>query len=215
MVILNMIETTTSRNLTTNRFLFIGNYLCLDFINTEMVVERRPVDCLSGFDRLIAWLVQAQTLDRRKAEEILSRWNGSRDAETTFQRALGFRTTLRDMAGRIVKGQSVPQSAIAQINEWLRYQNGHAELKRSKAGFEKRFQAGLDAPAQLLWPVAESACDLLCYGDLSLVKKCENAACVLFFYDTTKNHSRRWCSMSFCGNRMKVAAHYQRLRSLK
>jgi predicted RNA-binding Zn ribbon-like protein len=57
--------------------------------------------------------------------------------------------------------------------------------------------------------------DLLCYADPSLVKKCENAACVLFFYDTTKNHSRRWCSMRVCGNRMKVAAHYQRLRKLK
>lgn len=31
------------------------------------------------------------------------------------------------------------------------------------------------------------------------------AACILFFYDTTKNYSRRWCSMSACGNRMKVA----------
>jgi hypothetical protein len=57
--------------------------------------------------------------------------------------------------------------------------------------------------------------DLLCYADPSLVKKCEDAACVLFFYDTTKNHSRRWCSMSVCRNRMKVAAHYQRLRKLK
>jgi predicted RNA-binding Zn ribbon-like protein len=35
---------------------------------------------------------------------------------------------------------------------------------------------------------------------------------VLFFYDTTKNHARRWCSMAFCGNRHKVAAHYRRLR---
>jgi predicted RNA-binding Zn ribbon-like protein len=33
---------------------------------------------------------------------------------------------------------------------------------------------------------------------------------VLFFYDTTKNHARRWCSMAFCGNRHKVAAHYRR-----
>jgi predicted RNA-binding Zn ribbon-like protein len=35
---------------------------------------------------------------------------------------------------------------------------------------------------------------------------------VLFFYDTTKNHARHWCSMTICGNRSKVAAHYRRLR---
>ena len=56
---------------------------------------------------------------------------------------------------------------------------------------------------------------VLCYADLALVKKCENPVCVLFFYDTSKNHSRRWCSMSVCGNRMKVAAHYQRLRKAR
>jgi len=44
------------------------------------------------------------------------------------------------------------------------------------------------------------------------VKACQNPQCVLLFYDTTKNHARRWCSMAACGNRAKVAAHYQRAR---
>ena len=103
-----------------------------------------------------------------------------------------------------------------------RFQSAAASAKAGRfecnwygGGFEKRFQADFREPEQLLWPVAESASDLLCYADLTLVKKCENPACVLFFYDTTKNHSRRWCSMSGCGNRMKVAAHYQRLREMR
>jgi predicted RNA-binding Zn ribbon-like protein len=66
---------------------------------------------------------------------------------------------------------------------------------------------------QLIVPIAEAAADLLCHGDLSLVKKCGNPRCILFFYDTTKNHARRWCSMAGCGNRMKAAAHYRRLHS--
>ncbi len=57
---------------------------------------------------------------------------------------------------------------------------------------------------------AESAADLLCTGDLSLVKKCQHDACILYFYDTTKNHARQWCSMELCGNRMKAAMHYRR-----
>ncbi len=31
--------------------------------------------------------------------------------------------------------------------------------------------------------------------------------CSLYFYDTTKNHSSRWRSMSLCSNRAKAAAH--------
>jgi predicted RNA-binding Zn ribbon-like protein len=197
------------------QFLFVGNHLCLDLINTEMVEGGRTVDRLSDFGSFINWFVQAQTLELRKAEEILRTWGGSRDAERVLQRALGFRASLREMAGRIVNGKTLSQAMIDEINEWLAHQAGRAELERTREGFEKRFQADFDKPAQLLWLVAESASDLLCYADLSLVKRCENAACVLFFYDTTKNHSRRWCSMSACGNRMKVAAHYQRLRDAK
>lgn len=197
------------------RFLFVGNYLCLDFINTEMVVGGQPVDPLSGFHNLVAWLVQSQILHGQQAEDILGRWKSNREAESTFQNAVKLRASLREMAERLVKGKTVPQSTVAAINEWLAHQTGHAELKRARGGFEKRFQAEFREPTQLLWPIAESAADLLCYADLTLVKKCENTACILFFYDTTRNHSRRWCSMSACGNRMKVAAHYQRLREMR
>jgi predicted RNA-binding Zn ribbon-like protein len=206
---------TSSKNSLENRFLFVGNYLCLDFINTEMVVAGQPVDRLSRFDNLVAWLVQAQTLDAKQAEEILGNWKSRPEAESNLKEAIKLRASLREMAERLVKGKTVPQSTMAAINEWLAHQTGHAELKRARGGFEKRFRAEFREPAQLLWPVAESAADLLCYADLTLVKKCENPACVLFFYDTTKNHSRRWCSMSACGNRMKVAAHYQRLRKAR
>jgi predicted RNA-binding Zn ribbon-like protein len=31
-----------------------------------------------------------------------------------------------------------------------------------------------------------------------------------YFYDVSKNQTRRWCSMDVCGNRAKVAAYYHR-----
>jgi predicted RNA-binding Zn ribbon-like protein len=206
---------TSSKDPFENRFLFVGNYLCLDFINTEMVQAGQPVDRLSNFHNLVAWLVQSQTLEGKQAEAILGDWKNSRKAESTLKDAAKLRASLRELAERLVKGKAVSQATVAAINQWLTHQTGHAELKCTRGRFEKHFQAEFREPAQLLWPVAESACDLLCYGDLTLVKKCENVACVLFFYDTTKNHSRRWCSMSACGNRMKVAAHYQRLREAR
>jgi len=180
-----------------------------------MVEAGKPVDRLNDFESLVDWLVQARTLDERQADDILGNWKGTREVETTFQNAVRLRSGLREMAERLTKGKTVPQSTVAAINQCLAHQTGHAELKRARGGFEKHFQANFREPAQLLWPVAESASDLLCYADLTLDKNCENPVCVLFFYDTTKNHSRRWCSMSVCGNRMKVAAHYQRLRAAR
>jgi predicted RNA-binding Zn ribbon-like protein len=192
-------------------FFFIGNHLCLDFINTQIVQGGEPVDLVDGFGDLISWLAQAGVLDTARKDRIKA-WGGTREAARTIALAQDFRSILRDMVERIVANKLVPEAAIVQINQLLRNQVGHRELLRVRGGFEKRFQVDFKAPIHLLVPVAESACDLLAYGDLSLIRKCESPACVLFFYDTTKNHSRRWCSMSACGNRMKVAAHYRRLR---
>ena len=195
------------------QFLFIGNHLCLDFVNTKIVQEGRPVDFLNGFTDFLSWLVQANVVDPGEAKARTEAWGGTPEAGSIFARARDFRDTTYHMVRRIVEKRSVPDAAVFEINTLLRNQAGHGELKRAKGGFEKRFQVDFKQPIHLLGPLAESACDLLAYGDLSLVKKCENPACVLFFYDTTKNHSRRWCSMSACGNRMKVAAHYRRLRA--
>ena len=58
-------------------------------------------------------------------------------------------------------------------------------------------------------PVAAVAA-LFADGDRGLVRKCEDPLCTLWFYDRTKAHRRRWCSMGVCGNRAKVRAHRER-----
>ena len=194
------------------KFFFIGNHLCLDFINTQVVQHGQAVDRLQGFVDVMAWLVQGGVLDPRTATDRMKTWGSAPETVRALARARELRHMLRHTVERIVAKKSVPQAALIQINELLCNQVGHGELKRVGNGFEKRFVVDFKEPIHLLGPIAESACDLLAYGDLSLIKKCENPACVLVFYDTTKNHSRRWCSMSACGNRMKVAAHYRRLK---
>ncbi|MNR58262.1 CGNR zinc finger [compost metagenome] len=63
---------------------------------------------------------------------------------------------------------------------------------------------------QYLAPLAEMAAQLLVEGDFNLVRECEHPDCVLWFYDRTKSHRRRWCSMALCGNRHKVAEFRKR-----
>jgi predicted RNA-binding Zn ribbon-like protein len=69
----------------------------------------------------------------------------------------------------------------------------------------------LNAP---FWPLALAAAELLVSGDLGLVRECRSATCRWLFLDKSKNHSRRWCDMKTCGNRVK-ARRYYRKRSLK
>jgi predicted RNA-binding Zn ribbon-like protein len=44
------------------------------------------------------------------------------------------------------------------------------------------------------------------------VRRCANPDCVLWFLDVTRSGTRRWCSMTACGNRLKARRHYQRRR---
>src|SRR5574341_1241076 len=194
-------------------FLFVGNHLCLDFINTQFVLTGRPVDLLATFSDLVAWLVQIHLLTEEEAKKIERLWGRQATATQTLEQARAFRVTLREMVERIAAGRPVPQAAIEAINDMLRYRIGYSQLIRRSGKFERGFHVKSQDTNQLLGLLAEAASNLLCACDFSLIQKCQNPTCELFFYDTTKNHARHWCSMNICGNRSKVAAHYRRHRS--
>lgn len=194
-------------------FLFVGNQLCLDFINTQLVLNGRPVDLLATFSDLVTWLVQVDRLTEEEAKKLDRQWGRQVKGTQILEQARAFRVTLREMVERIAGGGPVPQAAIEAINDMLRYRIGYPRLTSRSGKFERGYQVESQGAHQLLGLLAEAATNLLCTCDFSLVKKCQNSACVLFFYDTTKNHARRWCSMTMCGNRSKVAAHYRRHRS--
>jgi len=195
------------------RFLFIGNHPCLDFINTRIAQNGQPVDLLDTFSDLLTWLVQARLLDREEASKAERNWGGQIEGIRTLDQAREFRAALREMVERIAAGKPVPQAAFEAINGKLRDRVGYPQLIRRSGKFEREFQLESQEANQLLGLLAESASNLLCTCELSLIKQCQNPVCVLFFYDTTKNHARHWCSMSVCGNRIKVAAHYRRMRN--
>lgn len=190
-------------------FLFVGNHLCLDFINTQMIVRGTRTDLLGEWNDLIAWLVRAKLLSVGEGKDVTARLSRA-EGERLLDEARAFRAILRELAERIVAGKPVPVSAIETINTLLSQCPGYPQLIRTNGRFERRFHSETSGAAQLLVPLAEAASELLCVGNLSLVKKCRNDACILYFYDTTKNHARQWCSMGLCGNRIKVAAHYRR-----
>ena len=168
---------------------------------------------LDNFTDLVRWLAAVQVLDAAQAEEVIRRWDNTSEGPRVFERALAFRATLREMVKQIVAGKPVSSATIEEINKLLHYRIRYSELISGPRGFTTHSHTEFDEAIHLLTPLAEAATDLLCHADFSLIKKCENPECILYFYDTSKNHARRWCSMSLCGNRMKVAAYYRRRRS--
>lgn len=76
--------------------------------------------------------------------------------------------------------------------------------------FEWRYDDTLNDFAAPLWPIAHSAAELLASEDLQYVRPCASETCRWLFLDVSKNHKRRWCDMTRCGNRAKFRAYYNR-----
>lgn len=60
--------------------------------------------------------------------------------------------------------------------------------------------------AEIVTAVVQAEAD----GDWRRMKLCLADDCAVAYYDTSKNRSRRWCSMQTCGNKRKTRTYYQR-----
>jgi predicted RNA-binding Zn ribbon-like protein len=189
-------------------FFLIGNNLALDFVNTEIVADGAPLDLLAGIADLAAWAVATDLLTSAQASSLLPAW--SERSKGVPPQVPGLRSALKEIFGNLLRGRNAPSESLGTVNEVLNRHKGRVELRKTRAGFEQRLIADYADPRQLLVPIAEAAADLLCHADLRYLRKCENPKCVLIFYDTTKSHRRRWCSMAACGNRAKAASFYRR-----
>jgi predicted RNA-binding Zn ribbon-like protein len=63
--------------------------------------------------------------------------------------------------------------------------------------------------------LAETIARELTQGDAERLRICANDECRWVFFDTSAGGRRKWCDMSTCGNRAKVARHRARQRELE
>jgi len=193
-------------------FVFIGGHACVDWVNTVIADGGEEVDLVRTFSDLARWLAEAR-LASPEVARLLAGMGGKAAAETV-EAAKTFRGVLRKGLERMRSSRDVPATLVESVNQRLAQPlSVRSRLVRKEGRLEKQSEAVLDHPARVLSLLAERAADFLAHVDPGLVEKCANPACILYFYDTSKNHTRRWCSMQVCGNRMKVAAHQRRGRS--
>jgi predicted RNA-binding Zn ribbon-like protein len=191
-------------------FYFVGNLLCLDFVNTEIIAQGERVDLLTGFGDFVRWLQAATLLAPDEARSAEKRWGDASTGKAAYHEGILLRNALRTMAERLAAGKSADRTILEQINRVLASRPTYRQVEMKGSKFVSRQHTVSESARHLLVPIAESAAWLLEHGDTSLLRRCENPDCILFFYDTTKNKRRRWCSMDACGSRAKAAAYYRR-----
>jgi predicted RNA-binding Zn ribbon-like protein len=175
----------------------LADHPVLDMLNTLAAMDGAPVEFWRSDEDVQAWLDRtgwAVPKVRFAKGELL-------------QAALTLRETVRGLVERRKAGG---QGSPDVLNRFLATPS-YQQLDWPASGEPRLENVWATATAeQYLAPLAEAAAKLLVEGDFNLVRECEHPDCVLWFYDRTKSHRRRWCSMALCGNRHKVAEFRKR-----
>lgn len=183
----------------------IAGRLALDFANLS------PSAHDLSWNEFVSFLVDARLVTEDRASRLRPLLSTEVQAvDAVLLRILRLRESLRAIFTCIVDGKSFPASWVEPINEILRITEGHDELVSHKGAWSLQFVARESGLEWLLAALARSAAELLVEGPRAAIRRCANPSCRLFFYDDSRTRRRRWCSMSVCGNRHKVAAFLRR-----
>uniref|UniRef100_C6BLP7 Zinc finger CGNR domain-containing protein n=2 Tax=Ralstonia pickettii TaxID=329 RepID=C6BLP7_RALP1 len=177
----------------------IADHPVLDMLNTVANANGQPHDCWQTDADVSDWLIRAGWL----AEPLAGRYPPGV--------LLAVARHLREVTRMLVEARKAGRAANADaINVLLRQAPSHPVLVWNDKTPRVELLRPADSVEQCLAPLAEAAAHLLAEGDFGLVRMCEYPECTRWFYDRTKSHKRRWCSMGVCGNRHKVAEYRRR-----
>src|SRR5690242_4660036 len=101
-------------------FLWLGEHLALDFLNTEPIVNGERVELLASFERLVAWCEEAKLTSRSVTRDALRRWDDSPGAERTLAMAHQLRRDVRLVVESRSAGKQPTRGALGSLNACLR-----------------------------------------------------------------------------------------------
>jgi predicted RNA-binding Zn ribbon-like protein len=184
----------------------VAGHPALDFTNTaswprgEVGNER-----LTDYAALLLWSARTGLIDAAQADAMRTRSLAQpEEATRVLHRARDLRGAVHGVFAARATGALVRRRALDQLNHHLAEALPHARIREHHGVFDWIWEGTPDALDRMLWPLARSAADLLTSVELARVRLCAGENCGWLFIDTSKNRTRRWCSMSDCGNRAKV-----------
>jgi predicted RNA-binding Zn ribbon-like protein len=134
---------------------------------------------------------------------------GQRATEADLKHAIAVREAIRGVIGANSGGTIYPLD-IAILNE-------AATASRLRARFgadgKARLEPEAGGVAGAMGRMVAAVFTAMADEDWSRLKLCSSPACRWAFFDRSRNHSSRWCTMASCGNRQKARRFRQRAKA--
>ena len=186
--------------------------MCLDFVNTlDDRFSAEPKELLKRYVDLARFSEDTGTLPDAQVDRLMTRsMQYPEDAQRALASAIRLREAISEIFYALARRKAVPAAPLVVLNQHVQDAAEHLRLVPGRGRFEWKFESDsydLFAP---LWPIARDAAELLASDHLEFVRACASKSCEWLFLDESKNHRRRWCDMTKCGNRAKVKRFYTR-----
>ena len=173
---------------------FLGGRLWIDFVNTTPVIKGVPLDLVGDQESLVKWARQAN-IDALTGDE-----------QDRIEDLKALRALLTAAFDRLAASQPLPHEMIADINRRIERSGTRPHLVEHDGlpvVEERVILVGPPVATAVAWDFAQ----FLGEYEPDRMRHCGDPACTMQFYDSGKNNRRRWCTMSICGNRDKVAQY--------
>lgn len=202
-------------NTDASTLILIGERLCLDFANTvNWHAGNQPEEKIISYQKLVAWSRHADILNDSQEKLLIEQADKNPEqAVKVLKKAIELREAIYRLFRSVATGDDIDSVDLSILNQYVGCAYQYAEMRFDEGGFDVTFQKGIDQLDGMLWPIVQSAIDLLRQGDLGRIKQCEGGMCGWLFFDSSRNKSRRWCSMADCGNRANAKRFYRRKTS--
>jgi len=183
----------------TTTFQLVAGHPAVDLVNTLdwRFREDGPEELLQSYDDLLRFSEESGVLTAKQMRQV-RRAAGPR----ALRRCIDLREAIAEVLYARLDGRDPRAASLHTLERSIQAARLQQQLIQTKAGFQWNWK---DDRADLpLWALSMNACDLLLSEAVERVRACDNPECRWLFLDTSKNHSRRWCDMKLCGNRMKA-----------
>jgi predicted RNA-binding Zn ribbon-like protein len=175
-------------------FIFLGNHIATDFVNTEAIAQQSRIDLIETPELFSSWLAATKIADNLTCSD-----EGLREAKN-------LRTNIRDCFDSLIQAHAISSHNLSQLNSLSNRLKTYLEGQDNLYIMSNQINSAEDACAY----IAQATCELIASPQRTSLRKCASDQCILYFIDVSKNQQRQWCSMELCGNRKKAQKHYQK-----
>jgi predicted RNA-binding Zn ribbon-like protein len=180
----------------------VGGHLALDLANTiSWRGTEREVDHLATFEALHLWALHSGVIRPDVAERLRTSRPDARTQGLSAVHAL--RRAIMGCGAALAAGARPTPKDLATIVAAAREALSGARLNAEPGANLRLAFEGHSVQEMVLGPIAWAAFDLFRTGPINRLRCCPPSDCGWLFLDTTKNGTRRWCSMETCGTRAK------------